>query len=147
MIYERENDFYPPFLFFPFNIIFHSSHIAIVDDGENKKLTMKKEKNVQINWIICVCVILFACVCRFLWLAVEMSVFVSPSVSLLVSFISRSLWVKTKKYSVWCVLLSYFDHLVFNSLPTGLARIQKLSRIFCTKIKLFWIVQMWNKKN
>lgn len=43
MMYEWEDNFYPPFfLILPFHVIFNSSHIAIVDNGEKKKEKMNK---------------------------------------------------------------------------------------------------------
>jgi hypothetical protein len=57
-----------------FHDILNSSHIAIVDNEENKSRKKKGKMNKSIEQFLCV-FLPFASVCRFLWLAVEMSGF------------------------------------------------------------------------
>jgi hypothetical protein len=54
-----------------------------------------------------------ACVCRFLWLADEMSVFVSPS-----GILYEERCVRAKKRCVF-----FFDHLVFDFSPFNYVRV------------------------
>lgn len=112
-------------LFFPFfHIIFHSSHIAIVD-GENKKLTMKKEKLNKSIWtnFVCVCVFLFIfCMC--------VSFFCGWLLKCLFSFLRPLACVWISLCGEWNVLYFFFDHLVFDFSPLNYVRVCAVSLFY-----------------